>query len=374
MFKVGISAPYKEDKREKRIIMDQRENDNLHIVLQEELPSPRELKDAMPVTGPALQSVLDGHKGVKNILDRKDKRLIVVVGPCSIHNVDEAMAYARLLQPLAEELKDSLMLVMRVYFEKPRTTVGWEGLIYDPNLDNTHRIEQGLRTGRQLMLDINSLGLPIAVEALDLISPQYLQDLVSWTAIGARTTESPTHRKLSSGISSAVGFKNNVDGSLTVAVNAIRSASSANSFISITEEGKVAAFRTSGNPHCHVILRGGKTPNYEAEFVQRCEEDLKKANLPANIMVDCSHGNSQKDHNKQLGVLTSVTQQIVAGNKSIIGVMLESNLCEGNQPIPDDLEEIKYGVSITDACINWETTEKALREMAAALKPVLSKR
>ena len=235
--------------------MDQRENDNLHIVLQEELPSPRELKDAMPLTGAALQSVLDGHKGVKNILDRKDKRLIVVVGPCSIHNVDEAMAYARLLQPLAEELKDSLMLVMRVYFEKPRTTVGWEGLIYDPNLDNTHRIEQGLRTGRQLMLDINSLGLPIAVEALDLISPQYLQDLVSWTAIGARTTESPTHRKLSSGISSAVGFKNNVDGSLTVAVNAIRSASSANSFISITEEGKVAAFRTSGNPHCHVVAK-----------------------------------------------------------------------------------------------------------------------
>jgi 3-deoxy-7-phosphoheptulonate synthase len=354
--------------------MDQRENDNLHIVLQEELPSPRELKDAMPVTGAALQSVLDGHKGVKDILDRKDKRLIVVVGPCSIHNVDEAMAYARLLKPLAEELKDSLMLVMRVYFEKPRTTVGWEGLIYDPNLDNTHRIEQGLRIGRQLMLDINSLGLPIAIEALDLITPQFLQDLVSWTAIGARTTESPTHRKLSSGISSAVGFKNNVDGSLTVAVNAIRSASAANSFISITEEGKVAAFRTSGNPHCHVILRGGKTPNYEAEFVQRCEEDLKKANLPVNIMVDCSHGNSQKNHNKQLDVLISVTEQIKGGNKSIIGVMLESNLCEGNQPIPDDLEEIKYGVSITDACINWETTEKALREMAAALKPVLAKR
>jgi 3-deoxy-7-phosphoheptulonate synthase len=224
------------------------------------------------------------------------------------------------------------------------------------------------------MLDINSLGLPIAIEALDLITPQFLQDLVSWTAIGARTTESPTHRKLSSGISSAVGFKNNVDGSLTVAVNAIRSASAANSFISITEAGKVAAFRTSGNPHCHVILRGGKTPNYEAEFVQRCEEDLKKANLPANIMVDCSHGNSQKNHNKQLDVLTSVTEQIQGGNKSIIGVMLESNLCEGNQPIPDDLEEIKYGVSITDACINWETTEKALREMAAALKPVLAGR
>lgn len=354
--------------------MDKRENDNLRIVMQELLPSPRELKNAMPVTGAALDTVLAGHKGVKDILDRKDNRLIVVVGPCSIHNVDEAMAYARLLKPVADELGDTLLILMRVYFEKPRTTIGWEGLIYDPNLDGSHRIEHGLRIGRQLMLDINSLGLPIAIEALDLISPQYLQDLVSWTAIGARTTESPTHRKLSSGISSAVGFKNNVDGSLTVAVNAIRSASSANSFISVTEDGKVAAFRTSGNPHCHVILRGGKEPNYAPEFVARCEEDLRKAALPENVMIDCSHGNSQKDHHKQLDVLKSVTQQIVDGNKSIIGVMLESNLCEGNQPIPDDLEEIRYGVSITDACVNWETTENALREMAAKIELGLANR
>lgn len=354
--------------------MNQKENDNLHIVLQEELPSPRELKNAMPVTGAALDTVLAGHKGVKNILDHKDHRLIVVVGPCSIHNVEEALAYARLLKPLADELKDTLMIVMRVYFEKPRTTVGWEGLIYDPNLDGTHRIEHGLRIGRQLMLDINALGLPIAIEALDLISPQYLQDLVSWTAIGARTTESPTHRKLSSGISSAVGFKNNVDGSLTVAVNAIRSASSANSFISITEEGKVAAFRTSGNPHCHVILRGGKEPNYDAASVAQCEDDLRKANLPLNLMVDCSHGNSQKQHLRQLDVLKDVTQQIVNGNRSIIGVMLESNLCEGNQPIPDDPEEIKYGISVTDACVNWESTESALRDMAAKLRTVLPTR
>lgn len=205
--------------------MNQRENDNLHIVLQEELPSPRELKEALPVTGAALASVLAGHAGVKNILDHKDQRLIVVVGPCSIHNVDEAMVYAKLLKSLADEVKDTLMIVMRVYFEKPRTTVGWDGLIYDPNLDGTHRIEHGLRIGRKLMVDINTLGLPIGIEALDLISPQYLQDLVSWTAIGARTTESPTHRKLSSGISSAVGFKNSVDGSLSVAVNAIRAAS-----------------------------------------------------------------------------------------------------------------------------------------------------
>lgn len=354
--------------------MQKHENDNLRIVTEELLPSPRELKEAMPVTGAALETVLAGHKGVKGVLDREDHRLIVVVGPCSIHNVEEALTYARLLKPLADELSDTLLILMRVYFEKPRTTVGWEGLIYDPHLDGSHRIEHGLRIGRQLMLDINAIGLPIAVEALDLISPQYLQDLVSWTAIGARTTESPTHRKLSSGISSAVGFKNNVDGSLSVAVNAIRSASSANSFISVTEEGRVAAFRTSGNPHCHVILRGGKEPNYAPEFVASCEQDLRKASLPENIMVDCSHGNSLKQHQRQLDVLQSVTEQIVDGNRSIIGVMLESNLCEGNQPIPDDLEEIRYGVSITDACINWETTEQALRAMAEQLRPVLPKR
>lgn len=354
--------------------MDQKENDNLHIVMQEELPTPRELKEAMPVTGAALECVLAGHKGVKDILDRKDPRLIVVVGPCSIHNVDEAIEYAKLLKPLADELSDTFLCVMRVYFEKPRTTVGWEGLIYDPNLDGSHRIEQGLRRGRQLMLDINSLGLPIAVEALDLISPQYLQDLVSWTAVGARTTESPTHRKLSSGISSAVGFKNNIDGSLTVAINAIRSASAANSFISITDEGRVAAFRTTGNPHCHVILRGGKEPNYDAASVASSEAELRKANLVPNIMVDCSHGNSRKNHLRQLDVLTSVTEQIEAGNTSIIGVMLESNLRAGNQPIPEDLEEIQYGVSVTDACLDWESTEKALREMAARVKEALVKR
>jgi 3-deoxy-7-phosphoheptulonate synthase len=355
-------------------MMKQKENDNLHISMEELLPTPRELKQEMPVKGNALQTVLKGHEGVKGILDGDDSRLIVVVGPCSIHSVPEALDYARLLKPLADELSDTLLILMRVYFEKPRTTVGWEGLIYDPHLDGTHRIEHGLRIGRQLMLDINEIGLPIAVEALDLISPQYLQDLVSWTAIGARTTESPTHRKLSSGISSAVGFKNNVDGGLTVAVNAIRSASSANSFISITEGGQVAAFRSTGNPHCHVILRGGKTPNYAPEFVASCEGDLRKAGLRENIMVDCSHGNSMKDHSKQLNVLESVTEQIEKGNKSIIGVMLESNLCEGNQPIPDDLEEIRYGVSVTDACINWENTELALREMAQKLENVLPSR
>lgn len=356
--------------------MDERvkQIDNLHIIGCEELPEPAELKKAMPAAGKALRTVLAGHKGVKGILDGKDDRLIVVVGPCSIHDPDQALDYAGRLKALSDELSGRLLILMRVYFEKPRTTVGWEGLIYDPNLDGSHRIEQGLRIGRKLMLDINEMGLPIAIEALDLISPQYLQDLVSWTAVGARTTESPTHRKLASGISSAVGFKNNVDGSITVAVNAIRSASAVNTFISVTEKGKVAAFRTAGNPHCHVILRGGQSPNYQAEPVAACEAELRKAMIPENIMIDCSHGNSQKQYKRQLDVMDDVAQQIVDGNRSIIGLMLESNINEGNQPIPDDLAELAYGVSITDACIDWPTTEAALREFAGKVAPALKRR
>ena len=301
-------------------------------------------------------------------------RLIVVVGPCSIHNPEEALEYAKLLKPLADELAEDLLILMRVYFEKPRTSVGWEGLIYDPHLDGSHRIDHGIRIGRRLMLDIAEIGLPIAIEALDLISPQYLQDLVSWTAIGARTTESPTHRKLASGISSAIGFKNNVDGELMVAINAIRSASANHSFISITEEVIVAVFRTEGNPHCHVILRGGKSPNFDRESVKRCEEELNKAGHEDNIMIDCSHGNSQKNHTKQIEVLNDVAKQLQQGNKSIIGVMIESNLEEGNQPIPDDLEEIRPGVSVTDACISWQTTESVLRNFAKEVSVALKAR
>ena len=297
-----------------------------------------------------------------------------MVGPCSIHNPEEAIEYAKLLKPLADELAEDLLILMRVYFEKPRTSVGWEGLIYDPHLDGSHRIDHGIRIGRRLMLDIAEIGLPIAIEALDLISPQYLQDLVSWTAIGARTTESPTHRKLASGISSAIGFKNNVDGELMVAINAIRSASANHSFISITEEGKVAVFRTEGNPHCHVILRGGKSPNFDRESVKRCEEELNKAGHEDNIMIDCSHGNSQKNHTKQIEVLNDVAKQLQQGNKSIIGVMIESNLEEGNQPIPDDLEEIRPGVSVTDACISWQTTESVLRNFAKEVSVALKAR
>lgn len=348
--------------------------ENLHIIGCEELPSPASIKTELALEGKALDTVQQGHRNVKNILDRKDPRMLVVVGPCSIHNPEEALEYARKLKILADELADDLCILMRVYFEKPRTAIGWEGLIYDPHLDGTHRIEHGIRIGRKLMLDIAEIGLPIAIEALDLISPQYLQDLVTWTAVGARTTESPTHRKLASGISSAVGFKNNVDGSLMVAVNAIRSASASNSFISVTEEGKVAAFRTEGNPHCHVILRGGKSPNYDADSVKACETELQKAGLPVNIMIDCSHGNSSKNHHNQIPVLNAIAEQIAQGNKSIVGVMLESNLEEGNQPIPDDLNELRYGVSITDACIDWTTTEDLLRAFAAKIGPALKSR
>lgn len=351
-----------------------KEIENLHIIGQEELPSPAELKTELALEGKALETVQSGHRAVKGILAHDDPRLIVVVGPCSIHSPEEALEYARRLKTLADDLANELVIVMRVYFEKPRTSIGWEGLIYDPHLDGTHKIDHGLRIGRRLMLDIAEIGLPIGIEALDLITPQYLQDLVSWTAIGARTTESPTHRKLASGISSAVGFKNNVDGGLMVAVNAIRSASANNSFISVTEEGKVALFRTEGNPHCHVILRGGKSPNYDVASVEACERELQKAGLIENIMIDCSHGNSNKDHNNQKLVLEEVAQQIQNGNRSIIGIMIESNLEEGNQPIPDDLDDLKYGVSITDACIDWATTEVLLREFAASISEFLKSR
>ena len=351
-----------------------KEIENYHIIGHELLTPPDEIKREFPLDEAAVATVRAGHRAVKGILDRKDSRLIVVVGPCSIHNPDEALEYARRLKKLSDEVAGELLLLMRVYFEKPRTSVGWEGLIYDPYLDGSHRIDQGIRIGRKLMLDIARIGLPIAIEALDLISPQYLQDLVSWTAIGARTTESPTHRKLASGISSAIGFKNNVDGDLAVAINAIRSGSAPHSFISVTGDGRVAVFRTEGNPHCHVILRGGRSPNYDAASVAACEKELEKAGHLSNIMIDCSHGNSQKQPRRQLDVLHDVAAQIRAGNRSIVGVMLESNLEEGNQPIPDDLNDIQPGVSITDACLGWDITESSLREFAADIGPTLKQR
>ena len=350
-----------------------KEVENLHITGYDALPSPGQIKEEYKLEGKALETVKKGQREVKDILERKDSRIIAIVGPCSIHNPIEAVEYAKLLKPLADELANELLIVMRVYFEKPRTSIGWDGLIYDPHLDGSHRIDQGIRIGRKLMVDISKIGLPIGIEALDLISPQYLQDLVSWTAVGARTTESPTHRKLASGISSAVGFKNNIDGEISVAINAIRSASANHSFISVTDEGSVAVFRTEGNPHCHVILRGGREPNYDEESVTVCAEELRKAGIVENIMIDCSHVNSRKNHTRQLDVLKDISKQLAADNTSIIGVMLESNIEEGNQPIPNNLDEIRPGVSVTDACIGWESTEAALRLFANSIQGKVSK-
>ena len=350
-----------------------KEVENLHITGYDALPSPGQIKEEYKLEGKALEAVKKGQREVKDILERKDSRIIAIVGPCSIHNPIEAVEYAKLLKPLADELANELLIVMRVYFEKPRTSIGWDGLIYDPHLDGSHRIDQGIRIGRKLMVDISNIGLPIGIEALDLISPQYLQDLVSWTAVGARTTESPTHRKLASGISSAVGFKNNIDGEISVAINAIRSASANHSFISVTDAGSVAVFRTEGNPHCHVILRGGREPNYDGASVTVCEEELRKAGIVENIMIDCSHGNSRKNHTRQLDVLKDISKQLAADNTSIIGVMLESNIEEGNQPIPNNLDEIRPGVSVTDACISWESTEAALRLFANSIQGKVSK-
>ena len=349
-----------------------KEVENLHITGYDALPSPGQIKEEYKLEGKALETVKKGQREVKDILERKDSRIIAIVGPCSIHNPIEAVEYAKLLKPLADELANELLIVMRVYFEKPRTSIGWDGLIYDPHLDGSHRIDQGIRIGRKLMVDISKIGLPIGIEALDLISPQYLQDLVSWTAVGARATESPTHRKLASGISSAVGFKNNIDGEISVAINAIRSASANHSFISVTDEGSVAVFRTEGNPHCHVILRGGREPNYDTVSVTVCEEELRKAGIVENIMIDCSHGNSKKNHARQLDVLKDVSKQLAADNTSIIGVMLESNIEEGNQPIPNNLDEIRPGVSVTDACIGWKSTETALRLFANSIQGKVS--
>lgn len=349
--------------------------DNLHVKSQDVLVTPNELKQLIPLTDAARQSVLDGRKAVMDILERKDHRLFLVVGPCSIHDVDAAKEYAKRLKVLADEVSDTLVLVMRVYFEKPRTTVGWKGLINDPYINDTFKIEDGLKIARQLLVDLAEAGLPLATEALDPISPQYLADLISWFAIGARTTESQTHREMSSGLSGAVGFKNGTDGSLDVATNALLSVQSPHRFLGINQEGQVAIIHTTGNPYGHVVLRGGGgKPNYDSVNVALAEQALEKANASKNIMVDCSHANSNKDPGLQSLVMENVTNQVLDGNNSIIGLMIESNINWGNQKIPGDLADLKYGVSITDACIDWETTEKTIRDMRDKLKDVLPKR
>ncbi|WP_312921529.1 3-deoxy-7-phosphoheptulonate synthase [Stutzerimonas nitrititolerans] len=349
--------------------------DDLNVASNDTLITPEQLKHELPLTASALQTVSHGRQVVRDILDGKDHRLFIVVGPCSIHDLKAAREYAERLKVLAEKVSDSLFLVMRVYFEKPRTTVGWKGLINDPFMDDSFKIQDGLHIGRKLLLELAEMGLPAATEALDPISPQYLQDLISWSAIGARTTESQTHREMASGLSSAVGFKNGTDGSLTVAINALQSVSSPHRFLGINQAGGVSIVTTKGNSYGHVVLRGGNgKPNYDSVSVALCEQELGKASIRPNIMVDCSHANSNKDPALQPLVMENVANQIVEGNQSIIGLMVESHLGWGNQSIPKDRSELRYGISVTDACIDWDTTEKAVLSMHAKLKDVLPKR
>ena len=341
--------------------------ENLNVLSQQTLLPPSALHDAVPASDRATQTVSAARATVANILKGSDPRLLVVVGPCSIHDIAAAMDYARHLKALADELADQLFIVMRVYFEKPRTTVGWKGLINDPRMDDSFRIEEGLRIGRQLLVDLNDMGLPCGTEALDPITPQYLGDLIAWSAIGARTTESQTHREMASGLSSPVGFKNGTDGSLEVALNAMLSAAQPHTFLGINGEGQVALTQTRGNAFGHLILRGGSVPNYDSVAVAQAEAELTKAKLPVNIVVDCSHANSRKNHTLQSLVLKDVVGQIVDGNRAIKGVMLESNLFEGNQKLGNP-KDLRYGVSITDACLGWDATASGLRDAAHRLR------
>ncbi|MBB3220806.1 3-deoxy-7-phosphoheptulonate synthase [Pseudoduganella umbonata] len=343
--------------------------ENINVTSFASMPTPAELHARLPMTETAFATVTKGREDLRNILDRKDKRLFVVVGPCSIHDPVAGLDYARRLKALQEEVKETMLLVMRVYFEKPRTTTGWKGYINDPFMDDSFCVDIGMEKARQFLLDVCELGLPTATEALDPISPQYLGDLIAWTAIGARTTESQTHREMSSGLSTPVGFKNGTDGDISIAINAILSAANPHAFLGINGEGNVSVVRTRGNAYGHVVLRGGDgRPNYDSVSVTIAEQALAKAKLPANIVVDCSHANSYKKPELQPLVMTDVTNQIVHGNRSLVGVMIESNLCAGNQKIPADLSELKYGCSVTDACIDWDTTVQMLKSADAELR------
>lgn len=342
---------------------------NTHIESSRVLLTPQEIKQKLPLTPTAEKTVLTYRSELKKIIAGKDSRKFIVVGPCSIHDVDAAETYAQKLKGLAERVQDKMLLIMRVYFEKPRTTVGWKGLINDPDMDDSFQIDKGLILARTLLLKIAELGLPAGTEALDPIVPQYIGELISWAAIGARTIESQTHREMTSGLSMPVGLKNGTDGSIEVAINAMQSAREPHSFLGINQQGQVSLFKTKGNPYCHIILRGGGgKPNYDAAWVKFAEERLKAANLPQRIVIDCSHGNSNKDHHKQIKVFQNVVEQILDGHDSIVGMMLESNLFEGNQSIPKDLKDLKYGVSVTDKCIGWEDTEALIMAAYEQLK------
>ncbi len=351
------------------------QNENIHIQSETVLITPLELKNLIPASDSVYQFITESRQIVSNIVHKKDPRFLVICGPCSIHDIDAAKEYAVKLKKLHEQYKDTLYIVMRVYFEKPRTTVGWKGLINDPHMDDSFDIETGLKQARELLLWISELGLPIATEALDPISPQYLGDLFSWAAIGARTTESQTHREMASGLSMPVGFKNGTDGNLATAVNAMQSASSPHRFMGINQQGQSALLQTSGNQDGHVILRGGGgKPNYDSLNVALAQQALHKAGVEDILIVDCSHANSNKDYSLQPLVAKDVFHQVIEGNKSIIGIMLESNINEGNQAADLAKEELKYGVSVTDACINWDTTGQLLADAVSLLKDTLKTR
>ena len=345
--------------------------DDVRIQEIKELVPPAHVLREFPATAKSAETAYEARQSIHRILFGADDRVLVVIGPCSIHDTAAAMEYARKLKAEADRLKDDLLIVMRVYFEKPRTTVGWKGLINDPGLDNSYRINEGVRIARKLLAEINELGLPAGTEFLDMITPQYIADLISWGAIGARTTESQVHRELASGLSCPVGFKNGTDGNVRIAVDAIKAAQSPHHFLSVTKAGHSAIVTTRGNEDCHLILRGGKAPNYDAASVAAACKDLEAAKLPATLMVDCSHANSSKQHEKQKDVARDIAGQIAGGSRSVFGLMIESHLCAGAQkftPGKDQPSALEYGKSITDACLGWDDSLSTLEGLAAAVK------
>ena len=342
---------------------------NLNVSGLTPLIAPADLKQVLPLSEKSAEFVASSRQQIKDILWSRDPRMMVVVGPCSIHDPKAAIEYAERLAKLNDQLKDQLLLVMRVYFEKPRTTIGWKGLINDPDLNGSHQIPKGLGIARRLLLDITAMGLPVATEMLDPVTPQYMTDTISWGAIGARTTESQTHREMSSGLSFPVGFKNGTDGNLQIAIDAIGAACHPHNFVGVNREGRISIVRTTGNPDVHIVLRGGNDqPNYQESDIATTMRLLEKAGIKTSIMVDCSHANSCKDHTRQEIVLNDVMDQVSSGNGNIGSLMIESFLEEGNQKMADNLEDLAYGVSITDKCVNWQTTERMLRHAHAKLK------
>ena len=342
---------------------------DLHVIETRPLISPALLHHEVPLTDTAAALVAETRDRIRNILRNEDQRLLVIVGPCSVHDVDAAYEYGKKLAVLREQLSDQLEIVMRVYFEKPRTSIGWKGLINDPHLDSSYDINTGLRLARQLLLDLANLGLPAATELLDPITPQYIADIITWTAIGARTTESQTHREMASGLSMPIGFKNNTDGSLQAATNAMLAANQPHRFLGINHHGLASIVKTTGNPDTHLVLRGGKQgPNYAKDQIEQATQELADHTLNPRVMVDCSHANANKDHNRQVAVLEEVAKQLDAGSQRLLGVMVESHLVAGNQPIPQDLSQLTYGQSITDACVDFETTTKMLAMLAKSVR------